>query len=140
LSENISREREQNTEINKNKVRGEKQMKGYPILFSALVILISFSLKAQKKKPFKLPDTGQYTNYASTDGEDADFFINPLSFTDNGDGTITDNNTCLMWQKTDGGEMTFESAATYCDNLLLGGYSDWRLPTAIELFSINNYR
>ena len=36
-----------------------------------------------------------------------------MSFTDNGDGTITDNNTGLVWQKTDGGEMSFENAEIY---------------------------
>jgi len=106
----------------------------------AVIICLSFSqLKAQKLLPFKLPETGQTTSYISTQGEDADYIINPLSFTDNGNGTITDNNTGLMWQKTDGGEMIFENAAPYCKKLTLGGYTDWRLPTSIELFSINNY-
>jgi len=94
---------------------------------------------AQKLLPFKLPDTGQLTRYTTTAGEDADIIINPLSFTDNGDGTITDNNTGLMWQKTDGGEMLWESATAYCAALALGGYRDWRLPTGLELFSINDY-
>ncbi len=95
--------------------------------------------EAQKLLPFKLPDTGQSSSYTSTSGEDADFIINPLSFTNNADGTITDNNTGLMWQKTDGGEMTFEKAEIFCSNLRLGGYADWRLPSSIELFSINHF-
>jgi hypothetical protein len=86
-----------------------------------------------------LPDTGQTTSYTSTEGEDADFTINSPSYTDNGNGTITDNITGLIWQKTDGGEMTFESASSYCESLNLGGYSDWRLPSCVELFSINSY-
>lgn len=86
-----------------------------------------------------LPDTGQTIRYTSTFGEDADFTINPPSYQDNGDGTITDNITGLMWQKTDGGEMTFEHAASYISTLDLAGYSDWRLPTGLELFSINSY-
>lgn len=89
--------------------------------------------------PCLLPDSGQTSSYTSTLGEDADFIINPPSFTDNGNGTITDNITGLMWQKTDGGEMTFESASEYCLTLSLGGFDDWRLPESIELFSINNY-
>jgi formylglycine-generating enzyme required for sulfatase activity len=95
--------------------------------------------EAQRLLPNKLQDTGQTTSYTSTSGEDADFVINPQSFTDNGDGTVTDNNTGLMWQKTDGGEMTFESASTYCTSLNLGGYTDWRLPANHELFGLNKY-
>jgi formylglycine-generating enzyme required for sulfatase activity len=111
-------------------------------LLTGLAVLFTTSwtgLQAQKILPFKLADTGQTSGYTSSQGEDADFVINPLSFTDNGDGTITDNNTGLMWQKTDGGEMIFENAPAYCKNLTLGGYNDWRLPTNHELFSINKY-
>lgn len=107
-----------------------------------LILILSVSvleIQAQKLLPFRLPDTGQTQDYTSTPGEDADYVINSQSFTNNGDGTITDNITGLIWQKTDGGEMTFENAITYCDNLVLGSFSDWRLPTAIELFSINNH-
>jgi len=109
------------------------------IIIAIITGLFFTQLEAQKLLPFRLPDTGQTGSYTSSPGEDADFAINPLSFTDNGDGTITDNNTLLMWQKTDGGEMTIESATTYCSNLELAGFSDWRLPTGIELFSINHY-
>lgn len=58
------------------------------------------------------------------------------NFVDNGDGTVTDEITGLMWQKADGGEMTWEDALTYCENLNLAGYSDWRLPTIKELASL----
>ena len=110
------------------------------ILIAGASISLSCSqADAQKLLPFKLPDTGQSIKYTSTSGEDADFIINPMSFTDKGDGTVTDNNTGLMWQKTDGGEMTIENAKEYCTNLTLGGYHNWRLPTSIELFSINNF-
>ena len=86
-----------------------------------------------------LPDTGQTTSFTLTNGEDADFLIHPPSYTENGDGTITDNVTGLIWQKADGGEMTFESAGNYCKTLVLGGKIDWRLPTGHELFGINNF-
>lgn len=109
------------------------------VIVIALLGLSSNLIEAQKLLPFKLPDTGQTTSYTSTKGEDSDFVINPLSFTDNGNGTITDNITGLMWMKADGGEMTIENATTYCSNLVYAGYSDWRLPTSHELFSINYY-
>ena len=89
--------------------------------------------------PGHLPDTGQVISYTSTKGEDADFDFQAPSFKDNGDGTVTDNITGLMWQKTDGGEMTFESASTYVKSLNLSGHNDWRLPTSHELFDINNF-
>lgn len=87
----------------------------------------------------KLPDTGQTRKYSLNMGEDADYTINPPSLTVNPNGTVTDNVTGLMWQQADGGEMTFEQAAPYCSALRLGGFSDWRLPTCLELFSILNH-
>ncbi len=104
-----------------------------------LLGILILNAQAQKLLPFKLPDTGQNVSYTTTSGEDADYVINPMSFTNNGNATITDNNSGLMWQKTDGGEMTFEKAITYCDTLTLGGFTDWRLPSGIELFSINYF-
>jgi hypothetical protein len=83
-----------------------------------------------------LPDTGQTVKYTKTPGEDADVTINPPSFSDPGDGTIVDNVTGLMWQKDDGGEMTWERAAEYARQLAVAGHHDWRLPTSHELFSI----
>lgn len=87
-----------------------------------------------------LPDTGQTSSYTTTFGEDQDYLINTPSYTNNNNGTITDTVTGLMWQQVDGGEMTIENAITYCDNLVLGGYSDWRLPIPIEAFSILNHQ
>jgi formylglycine-generating enzyme required for sulfatase activity len=105
----------------------------------SLFLMSAFCVNAQMRYKVKLQDTGELTGYTATHGEDADYIINPPSFTDNGDGTITDNNTGLMWQKADGGEMTFEKTSAYCDTLTLAGYADWRLPTAQELFDINNH-
>ena len=85
---------------------------------------------------WSLPDTGQTVSYTPTFGEDADYTVNPPSYTDNGDGTVLDNVTGLMWQKADSGELTFESATNYPASLTLGGFSDWRLPTAHELYGI----
>ncbi|MFZ4564399.1 MAG: DUF1566 domain-containing protein [Bacteroidales bacterium] len=114
----------------------------YKLLLTAMMsmsLTLFPAVNAQKLVPFKLQDTGQTGSFTSTEGEDSDYLINTPSFTDNGDGTVTDNNTGLMWQKTDGGEMTFENAASYCDNLSLGGFTDWRVPKGIELLSLNNY-
>ena len=87
----------------------------------------------------RLPDTGQLRKYTETFGEDADYTINWPSYTDNGDGTVTDHVTGLVWQKADGGEMTWENALAYANRLSLAGHADWRLPTSGELFSIVNH-
>lgn len=109
------------------------------LLYAFLLLVPVDKTKGQKLLPDKIPDTGQTASYTSTKGEDSDYLINPSSYKDNGDGTITDYVTGLLWQKADGGEMTFENAVNYCNNLILGGYSDWRLPTSHELFNINQF-
>lgn len=61
-------------------------------------------------------------------------------FADNGDGTVTDRATGLMWQKADSGRaMDWEHALAYAGSLELAGHSDWRLPNAKELQSIVDY-
>jgi hypothetical protein len=61
---------------------------------------------------------------------------NPASYTANGDGTVTDNVTGLIWQGTvDPGSYTQAQAAAYC--VSLGGA--WRLPTRIELVSLVDF-
>ncbi len=62
-------------------------------------------------------------------------------YIDNGDGTITDRSTGLMWQKADVAYSftTWEYALAYCEGLSLAGYTDWRLPTIKELRSIVDY-
>ena len=55
-------------------------------------------------------------------------------FVDNGDGTVTDSATGLMWEKADSGSgMDWEAALTYAENATTGGYDDWRLPNIKEL-------
>ena len=64
------------------------------------------------------------------------------NFIDNGDGTVTDTDTGLMWQKdTAPGTYTWQQALSYCEDLIFpaGGYSDWRLPNRNELQSIVDY-
>ncbi len=61
-------------------------------------------------------------------------------FVDNGDGTITDSATGLMWQMADDGQTRdWEEALSYAESLELGGYDDWRLPNVKELQSIVDY-
>ena len=61
-------------------------------------------------------------------------------FVDNGDGTITDLATGLMWQKADDGiARNWEDALSYAENLELAVYDDWYLPDVKELHSIVDY-
>ncbi len=70
-------------------------------------------------------------------GQDAQYGSNSLSYTDNGDGTVTDNVTELMWMQADDGQLrSWDDAVAYCDGLALAGHSDWRLPNQHELFEL----
>jgi len=62
--------------------------------------------------------------------------IERYAFKDNGDGTITDFNTGLMWKKDEGPELNWEEALKYCQNLNLAGATNWRLPTIREIGSL----
>jgi len=61
-------------------------------------------------------------------------------FLDNGDGTVTDRTTGLIWQKSGSSRSnTWRKAELYIDKLnrnQFAGYSDWRLPTIDELASL----
>jgi len=55
-------------------------------------------------------------------------------FVDNGDGTVTDTKTDLMWAQTDNmGHINWHDARLYCENFILRGYDNWRMPTIEEL-------
>lgn len=68
--------------------------------------------------------------------QDAGRVKNKASYTDNGDNTITDNVTGLMWQKDMGKKLTISEAQIKADTLHLGNYDDWRIPTIKELYSL----
>jgi hypothetical protein len=111
------------------------------LLISAYIFFQNITTNGQSviKTMLRLPDTGQINSYTTTFGEDADYSINAPYYLLNGNGTVMDTVTALMWQHTDGGEMTIENAEHYCDTLSLAGYTDWRLPDSHELFSIFNH-
>ncbi|MFH0964424.1 MAG: DUF1566 domain-containing protein [Planctomycetota bacterium] len=112
---------------------------------------------AQPAKPALLPypiaDTGQdrcFNNMreipypregAAFYGQDAQYEANPPAYQDNADGTITDLNTGLMWQKTPdlGNKSTFPEAVAGARKCRLGRYDDWRLPTIKELYSLIDF-
>ncbi len=112
-------------------------MKKRILLFFIILSQVTFA-QSVKKTMKRLPDTGQNTSYTNTFGEDNDYSFNVPFYINNGDGTITDTITGLMWQRTDGGEMTIDSAHKYVQSLTLATYSDWRLPSIAESFSLLN--
>ena len=83
--------------------------------------------------------TGQTTSYRT--GDDADLDGTSKSYTDHGDGTVTDDHTGLMWTKADGGATTrvWNDAIDYCNALTTAGHTDWHLPTAVEGITMLDY-
>lgn len=62
-------------------------------------------------------------------------------FVDMGNGIINDTISGLMWTQKDsfvdlGHSVNWHDANNYVSNLTTGGYSDWRLPTILELQTI----
>lgn len=108
------------------------------IFYFVILALHISGLYAQevRKTINELPNTGQNTGYTNVPGEDADYSINPPNYTDLKNGIILDNVTGLQWQQTDAGEMTHEQAIMYADTCTLGGFTDWRLPSPLEAYSI----
>ena len=99
----------------------------------------------------RVPQTGQVTSFAVRDDGDLEVGA-PLPtprFTDNGDGTVTDNRTKLIWLKDAGclGLKTWAAALTSASGLASGACNlsdgsvagDWRLPNVLELFSLLNF-
>lgn len=86
-----------------------------------------------------VPDTGQTNRYGVTEpGTDADYLIQPPTYVDRGDGTVEDRVTGLLWQRVDGGEMTWTNALRYAATNRLGGVAagEWRLPTLREAMGL----
>ncbi|MFC1878421.1 DUF1566 domain-containing protein [Chloroflexota bacterium] len=72
-------------------------------------------------------------------GQDAQYAGLQPSYVDNGDGTVTDTNTGLIWQQTPGEKVTFSQAVAEAETFELAGYDDWRLPTVKELYSLIDF-
>ncbi len=98
-----------------------------------------------------LPTTGQTdgTQGVGVDGDYQAGFVVGTRFVDNGDGTITDHATGLMWVK-DGendlpspwsGTKNWSDGLSACEGLTwpVGEFTDWRMPNILELLSIYDW-
>ncbi len=103
---------------------------------------------------YPIVDTGQTTCYdnqnavacpqsgTAFDGQDAQYAGLQPGYVDNGNGTVTDLNTGLMWQKTPdlNNKSTYAEAVAGAGTFNLAGYNDWRLPTIKELYSLTDFK
>ncbi len=98
---------------------------------------------------YPIVDTAQdtaYDNYGSIMtnlqpgqqfyGQDSHYQSNEPSYRDNGDGTVTDLVTGLMWMKSPGDKKYPGEAFDEIENFEYAGYKDWRIPTIKELYSL----
>jgi hypothetical protein len=128
-------------------------------IMSELTKGATYGVRAVRGISTCLPATGQTTCWDSVGntvvcagtGQDGDLQTGPsLSFMDNGDGTITDLNTGLLWEKlgADGGIHdlsnggTWDTAFTHAamlNSVSFAGETDWRIPNAKELLTIINF-
>jgi hypothetical protein len=106
-------------------------MKKITLLFCSLVIITLFPVLVSHASTEYISQTTQINCLSDT---------NLTKFKDNGNGTITDHCTKLLWQKSASDtQPTWDQAQTYCSNLNLGKKTGWKVPTIQELFSIVNY-
>jgi hypothetical protein len=65
---------------------------------------------------------------------------NPASYDTTTAGVVTDKVTGLIWQRTvTASTFAWVDAKAYCANLVLAGFSDWRLPSRVELVSLLDF-
>lgn len=119
-------------------------------LLPLTLLLISFDDEATSSPAYAYPvvDTGQVRAYSEKGetgfpepgkpffGQDSHFAGNVPAFRDNGDGTVSDLVTGLMWQKDPGAKMGLSAALKGASACRLAGHRDWRLPTVKELYSL----
>ncbi len=121
---------------------------------TAALILATVGLcQTGRAGSYTIVDTGQDHSYDSAGtiidptpgqpfyGQDAQVQGSPPAYQDNGNGTVSDRNTGLMWTKTPdfSNKLTWDEAKASVGTVNVGGYSDWRLPTIKELYSLIDF-
>jgi hypothetical protein len=72
-------------------------------------------------------------------GQDASHAGHAANYLDNGDGTVSDRVTGLMWVQAPGDKVGWSEAADQAHALRVGGHDDWRVPTIKELYSLIDF-
>ncbi|MDA3924209.1 MAG: DUF1566 domain-containing protein [Kiritimatiellae bacterium] len=126
------------TPITINLIHGFSEIGSWrPNMYSALVAGQSTNAVSCVLK------TGQTTSYQSGDDGDIEYgvTVSENRFTDNGNGTVVDNLTGLMWFKDAGviPSTNWNDAVSFCSNINFAGYDDWRLPNMHEMESLVDY-
>jgi hypothetical protein len=124
----------------------------FVMLFIVSIFLLSCETSDSSGQVAYVQKTGQTTSYATGDDGDLQKGVAWPSprFTDNADGTVTDNLTELIWLKNanhPNSAETWVNAVTYCNNLADDGgeltdgsvAGDWRLPNVHELISLMDF-
>ncbi|QHI68110.1 Lcl domain-containing protein [Tichowtungia aerotolerans] len=101
------------------------------------------STNVYESAPLQVAVTGQTNSYHMADDGAVQSGAQETGarFSDNGNGTVNDNRTGLMWlgSMRACGAMTWAEAVAYCENLNFCGYADWRLPNVREMESLVDY-
>jgi hypothetical protein len=121
-------------------------------MIRALLILVVLTVAASSaQRPYVVVGTGQTHCYDDRGpitpppagqpyfGQDAQHPGPAASYRGNGDGTVSDLNTGLMWVKARGVKMPWPDAVAGAAKCRVGGYTDWRMPTIKELYSLINF-
>lgn len=134
-------------------------------LLALILVCLCAVPKTASANSTAIPKTGQTTIFTSGDDGNLQAGVTwpEPRFTDNGNGTITDNLTGLMWLKDANCSDTLEMGTTYTGTLTwqealdfvkgvnngtydispcgnyTASYTDWRLPSITELESLQQY-
>jgi hypothetical protein len=125
----------------------------FPTVPTALTfhLLMAGTVLAQYDSTYYIVDTGQLQCYNTSGpisaptstqafyGQDAQHAGNQPQYRDNGNGTISDLVTGLMWVKARGSKVSWEKAKADAATCSVGAYSDWRMPTIKELYSLIDF-
>ena len=147
--------------MNIKRVNNKTNIGSTALLSVVWIMILQLSINngfSQNDLPYEIADTQQelfYNNSAEISqpspnqdfyGQDATYSRNSPTYQDNGDGTITDLVTGLMWQKSpdmdgDGDidyadKMSYFEAIENADDFNLAGHTDWRLPSIKEMYSL----